>query len=327
MQHANPIARTMAILVCVVTTSYAVSGQVIDFELVPTSSSTTAAPNEGDPISHQYFISPSNVIFSLVDSGFQSIGSPQIAKVGGPTFFAFDGPTTTYPTNCQQSAGDEWDMPDPSANVGCYFLTDDGNNTNGNAETLFVEYGVGVQASSGEILDVDGNEAWTVVAYDTTFVTGINSPAPIATWRVCAAGALNLPDVFGNLGCDETTDIGDGWPTKFTISTNDINRPIRSIAIVFDGLPATGGGGVGLAFDNFSPDAPQPPLPCDGGSGTVDCCDCEISACNQTCCAASDHCHIAEHSDSDDLLRLTVMAFLGFIFMLLLVLVLRTERR
>ncbi len=307
--------------------------QVIDFETIQDSTTNTiVTPQEGDPVWDQYFIDPWNIVFTMKDSNFNFDGYPQIAQVGPqlPTpFFAFDGPVTTYPTNCGQTNGDEEDIPAANESVGCYFLTDGASGVTTANQMLFIQYGVGVQAASAAILDIDGNEAWTVAAFDTTFVTALT--VPIATYRVCSSlnnGGIPATGLYGD-PCTTSSDTGDGIAHEFTIGTSNPNTPIRSILIAFDGanvngtVPATN---VGLAFDNFSPDAPQPPLPC---TGTVTCTNNNTGAAGNCCgCACNSCCSNSGQSDGSDswFLKFAVMVLLSFVFIMTLVVLTRTNR-
>src|SRR6188474_1985611 len=90
--------------------------QVLDFETLPDGSPVV----DGMLISNQYNAPPYSVSFSLIGQP-PSVG-PRIAQVGTP-MTAFQGPEGTSPCTTGSTRDD---MPAPTAAVGCFFLTDDG---------------------------------------------------------------------------------------------------------------------------------------------------------------------------------------------------------
>jgi hypothetical protein len=177
---------------------------IIDFETLP-----GGAPSEGAPISTQYGAT-FHVSFTL-ENGTQ----PILAKVGDPTT-AFERDTGPGDTPLGQSNGS-------------FFLTDDG--VVGPAPPpLLITYVTPTKAAYGEILDIDGDEGWTVEALDA-------SDAGVAT-VVLDAG---------------TQGTGDGVVTPFTFTRPTAD--IRAIRVRYTGASNV----VGLAFDNFSPVCGSPP--------------------------------------------------------------------
>lgn len=177
------------------------SGGSIDFESIPNS-----IPTEGLTISGQ-FAGTWGVTFSLANGA-----SPVLAKVGAPQT-AFQG-FQALP-----------DQPAPGSNAGQYFLTDDGV-VAGPPADLIVCYATPVHGASGILLDIDGNEAWTIEALDEhgTVVAELQ------------------------LGPNNEVD-GSATPWSFSSASHQI----WSIRFAYTGSQS---GGVGLAFDNFSPSEP-----------------------------------------------------------------------
>ena len=120
------------------------------------------------------------------------------------------------------------DQPAPGANAGSFFLTDDGV-VAGPPTPLIVTYTTPVAAASGILLDIDGAEAWQIQSRDASkFVID-----------------------FVNLGPNNLLD-GSATPWSFSHASADI----FSIRLLYTGSQT---GGVGLAFDNFSPSSASPP--------------------------------------------------------------------
>ena len=185
---------------------------VIDFETV-----SGAAPFEGLEISDQYRES-NGVVFSLSGGG-----SPVIAEVGAPT---------TAFANSDTAA--------PGQGVGRFFLTDDGQLTGLEAQTLVVSYDTPTGSASGAILDIDFDERFTISLFDSI-----------------VGGALldTIEFVAGQ------PDTGNGIASDWSF-----NRPDADVLrLEFEGSRAAAGV-FGLGFDNFdsgiaaTPDvAPDPP--------------------------------------------------------------------
>lgn len=149
---------------------------------------------------------------------------PQIARVGLPRT-AFYGVTGTACNSTQTNA----DMPAPGEDVGCQFLTDDGD-LSGPSGILWVEYRTPTDQASGELLDIDFNEAWQIQALDANLT-------PLFT-TVLAAGGLdhnNLPT-------------GNGIASYWEIDLSNSGQQFTFITFQYVGTT----GNVGLAFDNFN---------------------------------------------------------------------------
>jgi hypothetical protein len=187
--------------------------QIIDFETLPDGSPTT----DGLLIQDQYNVSPFWVKFELVDQG-PSVG-PRVAKVG-PPMTAFQGPKVFDECSLESSDADK---PAADQNVGCSFLTDDGEVIN-QAFSLLVTYPNPVQQAGGSLLDIDGDEQWTITALDLD-------------------GSMVLAQNILTSG-DEGT--GEGLATLWEF---DLAQDIHFIRFEYTGV----GFGVGLAFDNFTP--------------------------------------------------------------------------
>ena len=176
--------------------------KVIDFESID-----GAPPTEGDEISDQ-FVDEFGISFSLEDGTF-----PRIAQVGNPA-------TAFSPA----------DTPQSGQGVGMFFLTDDGVLTfDLDTSPLLVAFQTPTSAASGQVLDIDGGEMFTIEARDASDV--------VVETIVIQAG-------------DDGT--GDALATFWSFE-----RPQADIySIRFVGV-RTQSGGFGLGFDNFAPTSPN----------------------------------------------------------------------
>ena len=163
------------------------------------------APVEGQDISNQ-FQSTFGITFHLTNGGL-----PKIAEVGAPTA-AFES-----------DFGE--DTPAPNQDTGLFFLTDDGNLSGLTSPALLVTFDVPTSVASGQILDIDFDETFTIEAR--------NSSDTVLETLTIQAG-------------DEGT--GDGIATLWSF-----DRTSADIAsIKFQGTRTTSGS-FGLGFDNFNP--------------------------------------------------------------------------
>lgn len=177
------------------------SAQFVDFESIP-----GGAPSDGLAISAQ-FSETHGITFSL-----EGGGAPILASVGQPQT-AFQG-YDSLP-----------DQPAPGTNAGQFFLTDDGI-VAGPPAPLLIDYATPVADVSGVLLDIDGDEGWTIEARD-------------------AAGSVVGVVILG------PNSLLDGSASSWSFSLP--SPVIRRIRMAYSG---TQSGGVGLAFDNFSPSSP-----------------------------------------------------------------------
>lgn len=186
---------------------------------------------DGQLISTEY-LATFGVSFHLLDAvaleagNIVFTGSPQIA-FPGPSRTAFGGPGPAD----EPDLGDDTVYQGVDQGVGNAFLTDDGLLPPDARPVLINYFGQQLEAS-GQMLDVDFPEEWTIRAYDQAQVDG-NALAGTNT---------------GTVVLDSTsTNAGDGrvTPWAFTGIGN-----VRSIIMSY-----TGGGEsfIGFAFDNFSP--------------------------------------------------------------------------
>src|SRR5262245_23907604 len=136
---------------------------------------------------------------------------------GSPVLAMVGGPQTAF-----EGYNFLPDQPAPGTNVGSFFLTDDGV-VAGPPTPLIVSYASPVAAASGVLLDIDGTEAW----------------------QIQARNASNAVIDIVNLGPNNSLD-GSATSWMFSHGSADI----FSIRLVYTGSQT---GGVGLAFDNFSP--------------------------------------------------------------------------
>ena len=174
--------------------------QIIDFETVG-----GGLPIEGLPISDQFYTSH-GIRFSLVGGK-----SPVIADTGGEL------------TAFGSERGD--DMPALGQRVGDFFLTDDGKLSGLQSEIIIVSFDPPTSAASGEILDIDYSEVFTLEALDSSGI--------VLDTKTIVDGAPNTGD-----------GIATPWSFEFP------NPAIYSIRI--SGKRTTAGH-FGLGFDNFSP--------------------------------------------------------------------------
>ena len=200
--------------ICLVMLS-SLHAQVITFE---PGSIGMANPSEGLVVSNQYANIGCGVTFFLGDPNAAVPQRPVIAQVGkqGGSANAFFGPSNTF---CGSSPATVGDMPDATANTGCFFLTDDTDPWNFPAETLSVVYSSPSQAAEGDILDVDGDEEWVINAYDngTLVHTVTIGPFPISGpqngmanhWIMNPPGSVTF-DMLMLIQIGDGTD-GIGW--------------------------------------------------------------------------------------------------------------------
>ncbi|MEM6272869.1 MAG: T9SS type A sorting domain-containing protein [Bacteroidota bacterium] len=194
----------------------------IDFESLPGSYA------EGDDISTEYAAGDCGVTFYLLSetSGLH----PKLAQVGGSTYYAFQG---IDDLQCAVPGSTDVDMPDPSAGAGCFFITDDGV-VNSSPDSLVIVWTNYTLQCSGDILDVDGTEAWRIIAWD------------------------DLGNVLDVIELDYThPTAGNGLATSWSF----INvGPIKKVT-----LAPLGGSNFGLALDNFDPCNAAAEYCCGGG--------------------------------------------------------------
>ena len=190
------------------------------------------APTDGLEITDQ-FAATAGVTFSLIDGLTGSVPSsgPMLAEVGGPRT-AFEG----------FGAGDDTIAPSSAAQIGSFFLTDDGLTTGGLQNPILVaSYSVASSFITADILDLDFSETFDIRFYDAT--TGGNLLNTISL----SAGSPGT----GN---------GIATSIRYDHGSADILR------VEFEGrgnvTPAVGF--FGLGFDNFDSGvvlAPNPPSP------------------------------------------------------------------
>ena len=283
------------------------------------------------------------MLFFVIDDEWNIVqGAPQIAKVGNGSPPGFQGPEGQEWLECgyTQPSSIRANVPSNSIteDVDCSLLvygstvTDDGGLEIKEA-SLLIDYLNGVAAASGVILDIDGDEVWVVEAYSENlpFLQLNQSTEPIAVQVLCSDGdapsdsefpdpVVDFDDPYLNLtnnDCDEEVS-EDGLATRFSFDLAGTNELIRTIVIREVGNT---GNGAGLGFDNFSPDSPAPEVEQEEEERESTSCCCNMASCGG-CCGG-----IVNKSTESDVFKIVVLAFLGFIFVLLLVLVLRSERR
>jgi hypothetical protein len=183
----------------------------------------------------------------LINSQYQTLGvtfsvtggvGPRIARVGSP-ITAFWGPGPVH------------DQPAPGANVGQWFLTDDGNPST--ALQVIVDYVAPVSYASGAMLDIDellpatDPEEWTIRAYD--------SLGTMIDIRV-----LNSNDPQAGNGKAYPWQFSFGTPILRRLTFTDTSLPNASTGFALDNFNA---GGVGTAFAPYCfSDVSGAPCPC-----------------------------------------------------------------
>lgn len=205
----------------------AAHAQIIDFEMVPSGSGSAVAATDVLEITDQFNGEPYWVTFSLKDRA----AGPLLAKAGSPRT-AFVG--ISRDTECDTTAMfTQDDMPAEDQDVGCFFLTDD-DAVQPDPPVLVLEYDPAhtTKYASGVLLDIDGEEAWTITAFrqDDSEITSI-------------------------LLTSTSNGAGDAMAAPWEF---DLAEDIYSIEIEYTGANARN---VGLAFDNFHARSPNV---CDG---------------------------------------------------------------
>jgi hypothetical protein len=189
---------------------------VVDFEAVP-----GGAPSDGLAITDQY-AADYGVTFGL-DADGDGIAdpgkAPVLAMVGDPaTAFAYE-------------QGGVGDTAAPGQHLGSFFLTDDGL-VGGPHAALVVSYSYLVSAAYGELVDVDGDEAWTIEA------RGLSGKV--------------LESIVIHAGDPGT---GDGVARAWSFARNDFD--VRWLVVRYTGGANSDGG---LALDRFSPACAMPAI-------------------------------------------------------------------
>jgi len=190
------------------------SSQVIDFEELP--GGTT--PGDNMIITNQY-AADYGVTFELIDPP-SGVTGPRIARVGPPKT-AHTGPSGDSP--CDGAGVNEDDMQSSYLPVKCNFLTDDGEGVSPPVG-LRIIYSNPTREASGEILDIDAEDEWTITALDVDTIV--------------------IQTVVMR---DMDPGTGNGIATRWSFS--DIGEDIYFIDVQYTGPNDI----AGLGFDNFSP--------------------------------------------------------------------------
>lgn len=228
----------LRVLICawVLLSPAVASSQTIDFESVPSGSTT-----DGQPILIDYVVAGwGGVTFSTIDDPTPCEGvpactqAPRIAKVG-PPLTAFQGPLGSFPA-CTAGATQD-DMPSAAAQplTLCSFLEVRSPTSPAPTCALLVTYvnPSSTLQASGLVLDIDGGEEWTVTAY--------SGGTPVSG---CAS-----PNVGGP--CVLEPGAGDGGATAFVIDPPG-NQSLNQLIIDYTGSCQSN---VGLGFDRFNANA------------------------------------------------------------------------
>ncbi len=191
--------------------------QTIDFE--------DGSFTEGTELYDQYSGTSCGVKFYM--GSVSDDNHPVIATVGannGANGTAFNGVNRSE-AGCGVSTSTVANMPADGENLGCKFLSVTPNFT---PETLNIVYDANTLYSSGDLIDVDGNEEWTITAHSE-----ILTDSPVGTPVV----------ISGNGNSDN-----NGKASFWEIDLETENTPFIRIEIKHTGTSTS----VGLALDNLS---------------------------------------------------------------------------
>lgn len=150
---------------------------LIDFESIP-----NVSLYEGLEVIDQYLLAY-GLTFILEDGTF-----PRIAEVGPPT-----------------TAFESWwgsDQPEPSQDIGSFFLTDDGILSGLTSSPLIISFTYPIDSASGVVLDVDLSEKFTIQARDqidtVLFETVITDGDPNTGDGIASVWGFkrNQPDIY-----------------------------------------------------------------------------------------------------------------------------------
>ncbi len=210
MRFSRLLAAAAALAAPLLVSSGSARALLIDFESIP-----GGVPADGMLISDQ-FLATAGVSFALEDGEL-----PRLAQVGNPA-------TAFAPA----------DSPDDGPRHGMFFLNDDGDPFDSlEIASLIVSYSVPTMFVSGDLIDVDFDEAILIEARDAA---GQVLESIVICNQDAAASCTGLGGETG------TFTTGNGVTTSFAITRTQPD--IHSLRIAGE---RNAGGGFGLAFDNF----------------------------------------------------------------------------
>lgn len=220
--------RLVPITLCIALGSPVQAG-IIDFETLPASMGG-GSPTDNQLLTGAYVTEGVTLEFEVDDDQDGTWESPRFEKTGRQSFSDSWGYTS--------AAGRDTPLAGFGAQQGQWFIRHNNNSQGFPPTNLRVRYtstSGPVTAASGEIWDIDRNEQWLVMAYDSV-------------------GSL-LDEILSPMGTGGFNPL-DGLPWTFGFTGLS---DIREIQLRFVGTDAT----VGLAFNNFSPttsviDPPNP---------------------------------------------------------------------
>ena len=224
------LAFTVLFFLLSIELGFSQSADLIDFEDIE----TVHGLLEGNEVFLQYEGLDCGVRFHL---GSRFSGNhPRISQIGFPAT-GFSGPMLTD-ANCNITSATSDDMPDPSANAGCWFLTDDAIHSGQptSTEALIVEYVNPTSQASGDLLDVDVNERWKISAW-------------------LYQGGTSFTQVGTDLIVDFNSG-GNGLASHWSFDFSLTGQVFDELRFEYDNPSSTHN--VGLAFDNFSACSVQP---------------------------------------------------------------------
>ncbi len=196
--------------------------EVVTFESLPDGSPMS----DGLLITDQFAGEPTFLRFEMLDAP-EGV-APMVAQVGPPaTAFHLDYERDSA---CDDEGPNYNDMPLPSEDVGCFFLTDapapDGDWTIWTWD-LRVTYVIPVNYAAGDIIDIE----WSTHHQESFTIRAIGTSGQILD-------QLNID------GFDD--GVGEGVATHWEFQSNDL---IQAVDFIFTDSQMI----AGVAFDNFTP--------------------------------------------------------------------------
>ena len=232
---------------------------IIDFEPGTYNSGNcgTYSQAELDLVDNNYFQCAYGVTFHMGSLG--GTPPPTIAEVGNPrvawasrTTFSYYSPSQ----ECSVDTNESGDKPTNNKDVGCFFITDDGNGPGQNPDPLYVDYhDLRCTEASGFLMDVDGGPGSVQEGWE---ITAVGIGGNTHTVYVLSPDYIN----YDSTPPTPQTNIvgGDGEASYWAVDLG--TDPIDYIKFSYIGHPRRG---VGLAFDEFAICSPQ--IPDDRGIG------------------------------------------------------------
>ena len=219
---------------------------IIDFEPGTYNSGNCGTYSQAELalVDNEYFQCAYGVTFHMGSLG--GTPPPTIAEVGDPrvawgssTTFSYYSPSQ----ECSVATNVNGDKPTNNKDVGCFFITDDGNGPGPNPDPLYVDYhDLECTEASGFLMDVDGNLGSLQEGWEITAVGILGSTHTV---YVLSPDYIN----FDPTPPTPQTNIvgGDGEASYWAVDLG--TDPIDYIKFSYIGHPKSK---VGLAFDEFA---------------------------------------------------------------------------